>query len=104
MGGGVFDGACQTQLRTRTRQHALSKQYNLYSKIDTEAERYWLRGVAGRVCPMNVSEMQFIVDELLGNTAARSPRVTARQWTCATSASIVVFCRKVTTSPHRNRR
>ena len=49
-----------------------SKQYNLYSKIDTEAPRYleFERWWGGHV-NLNAEEMQFIVDELfIGNNLA----------------------------------
>ena len=59
--------------RTRIPSNTLwTKQYNLYSKIDTEAERYldFERWWGGHV-NLNAEEIQFIVDELfVGNNLA----------------------------------
>jgi pimeloyl-ACP methyl ester carboxylesterase len=74
LGGGKFDGACLVQnFENQNPANTLwTKQYNVYSKIDTEAprylgfERYW-----GGHVNLNAEEMQFIVDELLiGNNLA----------------------------------
>jgi poly(3-hydroxyalkanoate) synthetase len=49
-----------------------TKQYNVYSKVDTEAERYleFERWWGGHV-NLNAEEIQFIVDELfVGNNLA----------------------------------
>ena len=86
-----------------------SKQYNLYSKIDTEARRYlgFERWWGGHV-NLNAEEIQFIVDELfVGNNveAGGSRRPMATRWIFATfgrrSSSSV---RKATMSRRRRRR
>jgi Protein of unknown function (DUF3141) len=67
LGAGKFDGAWLVQnFENLNPSNTLwTKQYNVYSKIDTEAprylgfERYW----GGHVY-LNAEEMQFIVDEL----------------------------------------
>ena len=83
MGGGIFDGAwLVSNFENQNPANTLwSKQYNLYSKIDTEAERYlgFEKWWGGHVS-LNAAEMQFIVDELfVGNklAAAKSPQATA---------------------------
>ena len=56
-----------------------SKQYNLYSKIDTEPERYlgFEKWWGGHVL-LNAEEMQYIVDNLfVGNKLATAGLVTA---------------------------
>ena len=74
LGGGKFDGAWLVQnFENQNPANTLwTKQYNVYSKIDTEAprylefERYW-----GGHVNLNAEEMQFIVDELfIGNHLA----------------------------------
>jgi pimeloyl-ACP methyl ester carboxylesterase len=74
LGGGKFDGAWLVQnFENQNPANTLwTKQYNVYSKIDTEAprylafERYW-----GGHVNLNAEEMQFIVDELfIGNKLA----------------------------------
>jgi pimeloyl-ACP methyl ester carboxylesterase len=74
LGGGRFDGAWLVQnFENQNPANTLwTKQYNLYSKIDTEAprylgfERYW-----GGHVNLNAEEIQFIVDELfIGNSLA----------------------------------
>jgi pimeloyl-ACP methyl ester carboxylesterase len=74
LGGGKFDGAWLVQnFENQNPANTLwTKQYNVYSKIDTEAprylgfERYW-----GGHVNLNAEEMQFIVDELfIGNNLA----------------------------------
>ena len=67
-----------------------SKQYNLYSKVDTEAERYlsFEKWWGGHVF-LNGTEIQYIVDKLfVGNRRPRPgwSRPTASASTCATSA------------------
>lgn len=71
LGAGKFDGAWLVQnFENQNPANTLwTKQYNLYSKIDTEAERYlgFERWWGGHVT-LNAEEMQFIVDELfIGN-------------------------------------
>jgi pimeloyl-ACP methyl ester carboxylesterase len=74
LGGGKFDGAWLVQnFENQNPANTLwTKQYNVYSKIDTEAprylgfERYW-----GGHVNLNAEEIQFIVDELfIGNNLA----------------------------------
>lgn len=74
LGGGKFDGAWLVQnFESQNPSNTLwSKQYNVYSKIDTEAERYleFERWWGGHV-NLNAEEIQFIVDELfIGNNLA----------------------------------
>ena len=86
-----------------------TKQYNLYSKVDTEAPRYlgFEQWWGGHVL-LNAEEMQYIVDKLfVGNKLppARSSRPTARASTCATSARpSSSSARRATTSRRRSRR
>jgi pimeloyl-ACP methyl ester carboxylesterase len=74
LGGGKFDGAWLVQnFESMNPSNTLwSKQYNVYSKVDTEAERYleFERWWSGHV-NLNAEEIQFIVDELfVGNNLA----------------------------------
>ena len=74
LGHGKFDGAWLVQnFENQNPANTLwSKQYNLYSKIDTEAPRYlgFERWWGGHV-NLNAEEIQFIVDELfIGNNLA----------------------------------
>jgi pimeloyl-ACP methyl ester carboxylesterase len=74
LGGGKFDGAWLVQnFENQNPSNTLwTKQYNVYSKIDTEAERYleFERWWGGHVT-LNAEEIQFIVDELfVGNNLA----------------------------------
>ena len=74
MGAGKFDGAWLVQnFEGLNPANTLwSKQYNLYSKIDTEASRYleFERWWGGHV-NLNAEEIQMIVDELfIGNKLA----------------------------------
>jgi hypothetical protein len=71
LGAGKFDGAWLVQnFENLNPSNTLwTKQYNLYSKIDTEAERYlgFERYWGGHV-NLNAEEIQFIVDQLfVGN-------------------------------------
>src|SRR6201988_1494011 len=71
LGGGKFDGAWLVQnFEGQNPSNTLwSKQYNVYSKVDTEANRYleFERWWGGHV-NLNAEEIQFIVDELfVGN-------------------------------------
>jgi hypothetical protein len=74
LGNGKFDGAWLVQnFENQNPANTLwTKQYNLYSKIDTEAPRYlgfekWWGGHVN----LNAEEIQFIVDELfVGNNLA----------------------------------
>lgn len=74
LGGGKFDGAWLVQnFENQNPSNTLwSKQYNLYSNIDTEPERYlqFEKWWGGHV-RLNGEEIQFIVDELfVGNRLA----------------------------------
>jgi hypothetical protein len=74
LGHGKFDGAWLVQnFENQNPANTLwTKQYNLYSKIDTEGPRYlgFERWWGGHV-KLNAEEMQFIVDELfIGNNLA----------------------------------
>src|ERR1700752_4033946 len=74
LGGGKFDGAWLVQnFEGQNPSNTLwSKQYNVYSKVDTEANRYleFERWWGGHV-NLNAEEIQFIVDELfVGNNLA----------------------------------
>jgi pimeloyl-ACP methyl ester carboxylesterase len=75
LGAGKFDGAWLVQNfeNTNPANTLWTKQYNVYSKIDTEADRYleFERWWGGHV-NLNAEEIQFIVDELfVGNNLAR---------------------------------
>jgi pimeloyl-ACP methyl ester carboxylesterase len=74
LGGGKFDGAWLVQnFENQNPSNTLwTKQYNVYSNVDTEADRYleFERWWGGHV-NLNAEEIQFIVDELfIGNNLA----------------------------------
>ncbi|MGM4894423.1 DUF3141 domain-containing protein [Tardiphaga sp. 839_C3_N1_4] len=74
LGAGKFDGAWLVQnFENQNPSNTLwTKQYNVYSNIDTEADRYleFERWWGGHV-NLNAEEIQFIVDELfIGNNLA----------------------------------
>src|SRR6266853_1128417 len=74
LGGGKFDGAWLVQnFENMNPSNTLwTKQYNVYSKVDSEADRYleFERWWGGHV-NLNAEEIQFIVDELfVGNNLA----------------------------------
>jgi len=74
LGGGKFDGAWLVQnFENMNPANTLwTKQYNVYAKVDTEADRYleFERWWGGHVS-LNAEEIQFIVDELfIGNNLA----------------------------------
>src|SRR5204863_4255160 len=74
LGGGKFGGAWLVQnFEGQNPANTLwSKQYNVYSKVDSEADRYleFERWWGGHV-NLNAEEIQFIVDELfIGNNLA----------------------------------
>ena len=99
LGNGRFDGALLVQnFENQNPANTLwSKQYNLYSKIDTEAARYlgFERWWGGHV-NLNAEEIQFIVDELfIGNKLAAGQIQTADGTTIDLRnirSPIVVFC------------
>ncbi|MBW9117632.1 DUF3141 domain-containing protein [Rhizobium cauense] len=101
LGHGVFDGAWLVQnFENQNPANTLwTKQYNLYSKIDTEAPRYlgfeeWWGGHVS----LNAEEIQFIVDELfVGNNLAAGRIETSKGEAIDLRnirAPIVVFCSK----------
>jgi pimeloyl-ACP methyl ester carboxylesterase len=74
LGAGKFDGGWLVQnFESQNPSNTLwTKQYNVYSKVDTEADRYleFERWWGGHV-NLNAEEIQFIVDELfIGNNLA----------------------------------
>jgi pimeloyl-ACP methyl ester carboxylesterase len=99
LGAGKFDGAWLVQnFESQNPSNTLwSKQYNVYSKVDTEADRYleferWW----GAHVNLNAEEIQFIVDELfIGNNLAAG-RITMSDGTRVDlrniRSPIVVFC------------
>jgi pimeloyl-ACP methyl ester carboxylesterase len=101
LGHGKFDGAGLVQnFENQNPANTLwSKQYNLYSKIDTEASRYlgfekWWGGHVN----LNAEEIQFIVDELfIGNNLAAG-KIQISDGTMIDlrniRSPIVVFCSK----------
>jgi hypothetical protein len=101
LGHGKFDGAWLVQnFESQNPANTLwTKQYNLYSQIDTEAPRYlgFERWWGGHV-NLNAEEIQFIVDELfIGNNLAAG-RIRTRDGTTIdlrnVRSPIVVFCSK----------
>ncbi|AYG61625.1 DUF3141 domain-containing protein [Rhizobium jaguaris] len=101
LGHGQFDGAWLVQnFENQNPANTLwTKQYNLYSKIDTEAPRYlgfeqWWGGHVS----LNAEEIQFIVDELfVGNKLAAGRIETSKGEAIDLRnirAPIVVFCSK----------
>jgi hypothetical protein len=101
LGRGKFDGAWLVQnFENQNPANTLwTKQYNLYSKIDTEAPRYleFERWWGGHV-DLNAEEIQFIVDELfIGNKLSAGQIRTADGATVdlrSIRSPIVVFCSK----------
>jgi pimeloyl-ACP methyl ester carboxylesterase len=101
LGNGKFDGAWLVQnFENQNPANTLwTKQYNLYSKIDTEAPRYlgFERWWGGHV-NLNAEEIQFIVDELfIGNNLAAGKIQTSGGTTIDLRnirSPIVVFCSK----------
>jgi pimeloyl-ACP methyl ester carboxylesterase len=101
LGNGKFDGAWLVSNfeNLNPANTFWTKQYNLYSKIDTEPPRYleFEQWWGGHVL-LNAEEMQFIVDELfVGNKLATAeivssdgPRIDLRN----IRSPIVVFCSK----------
>jgi hypothetical protein len=101
LGDGKFDGAWLVQnFESQNPANTLwTKQYNVYSKIDTEPERYleFERWWGGHV-NLNAEEIQFIVDELfVGNNLAAGRIRTSDKRTIDLRnirSPIVVFCSK----------
>jgi pimeloyl-ACP methyl ester carboxylesterase len=101
LGAGKFDGAWLVQnFENQNPSNTLwTKQYNVYSKVDTEGDRYleFERWWGGHV-NLNAEEIQFIVDELfIGNNLAAG-RVEMSDGTAVDlrkiRSPIVVFCSK----------
>jgi len=101
LGHGKFDGAWLVQnFENQNPANTLwTKQYNLYSKIDTEAPRYlgFERWWGGHV-NLNAEEIQFIVDELFVGNNLAAGRIQTSDGTAidlrAIRSPIVVFCSK----------
>src|ERR1700761_2957197 len=101
LGAGKFDGAWLVQnFESQNPSNTLwTKQYNVYSKVDTEADRYleFERWWGGHV-NLNADEIQFIVDELfVGNNLAAGRIKTAEGEVVdlrKIRSPIVVFCSK----------
>jgi hypothetical protein len=101
LGHGKFDGAWLVQnFENQNPANTLwTKQYNLYSKIDTEAPRYlgFERWWGGHV-NLNAEEIQFIVDELFIGDNLAAGRIQASDGTAVDlrniRSPIVVFCSK----------
>jgi hypothetical protein len=101
MGGGKFDGGWLVQnFESQNPANTLwSKQYNVYSKVDTEAPRYleFERWWGGHV-NLNAEEIQFIVDELFVGNNLAAGRIETSDGTVVDLRSIrspiVVFCSK----------
>ena len=101
LGGGTFDGAWLVQnFESMNPSNTLwTKQYNVYAKVDTEADRYldFERWWGGHVS-LNAEEIQFIVDELfIGNNLAAG-RIRTSDGDVVDlrriQSPIVVFCSK----------
>ena len=101
LGNGKFDGAWLVQnFESLNPSNTLwTKQYNLYSKVDTEPQRYlgFERWWGGHVM-LNAEEIQFIVDQLfVGNNLAAGTIKTSDGTVLDLrniKSPIVVFCSK----------
>lgn len=101
LGCGKFDGAYLVQnFENQNPSNTYwGKQYNLYSKIDTEAERYlgFERWWGGHV-NLNADEIQFIVDELFIGNKLSAGQIKTSDGVAVDLRSIrspiVVFCSK----------
>jgi len=101
LGGGKFDGAWLVQnFENMNPSNTLwSKQYNVYSKVDTEADRYleFERWWGGHV-NLNAEEIQFIVDELFVGNNLAAGRIKTSDGEVVDlrkiRSPIVVFCSK----------
>ncbi len=101
MGGGKFDGSkLVANFENQNPANTLwTKQYNVYSKVDTEAKRYlefekWWGGHVN----LNAEEIQFIVDELFVGNNLAAGRIETSDGTAVDlrniRSPIVVFCSK----------
>ncbi len=101
LGNGKFDGGWLVQnFENLNPAHTLwTKQYNLYSKIDTEPPRYleFERWWGGHV-NLNAEEIQFIVDELFVGNKLAAGKIQTSDGTAIDlrniRSPIVVFCSK----------
>jgi hypothetical protein len=101
LGGGKFDGAWLVQnFENMNPSNTLwTKQYNVYSKIDSEAKRYleFERWWGGHV-NLNADEIQFIVDELFVGNKLAAGRIKTSDGSVVDlrniRSPIVVFCSK----------
>ncbi|MGO8913571.1 MAG: DUF3141 domain-containing protein [Bradyrhizobium sp.] len=101
IGGGKFDGGWLVQnFENQNPANTLwSKQYNVYSRVDTEAPRYleFERWWGGHV-NLNGEEIQFIVDELFVGNNLAAGRIETSDGTAVDlrniRSPIVVFCSK----------
>jgi Protein of unknown function (DUF3141) len=101
LGRGKFDGVWLVQnFENQNPANTLwTKQYNLYSSIDTEAPRYlgFERWWGGHV-KLNAEEIQFIVDELFVGNKLTAGEITTSDGTAIDlrniHSPIVVFCSK----------
>src|SRR5947199_6399195 len=99
LGAGKFDGAWLVQnFESQNPSNTLwTKQYNVYSQVDSEADRYleFERWWGGHV-NLNAEEIQFIVDELFvgNNLAAGNIKLSDGQTVDLRNikSPIVVFC------------
>jgi uncharacterized protein DUF3141 len=101
VGGGKFDGSWLVQnFENMNPANTLwTKQYRLYSEVDTEAARYldFERWWGGHV-NLNAEEIQFIVDELFVGNNLAAGRIQTSDGTAVDlrniRSPIVVFCSK----------
>src|SRR5487761_449342 len=101
MGAGKFDGGWLVQnFENQNPANTLwTKQYNVYSKVDTEAPRYleFERWWGGHV-NLNAEEIQFIVDDLFVGNKLAAGRIEMSDGTAGdlrtVRSPIVVFCSK----------
>jgi len=101
LGGGKFDGAWLVQnFENMNPSNTLwTKQYNVFSKVDTEADRYleFERWWGGHV-NLNAEEIQFIVDELFVGNNLAAVRIKTSNGEVVDlreiRSPIVVFCSK----------
>src|SRR6476619_7256762 len=101
LGGGKFDGAWLVQnFENQNPSNTLwTKQYNVYSNVDTEADRYleFERWWGGHV-NLNAEEIQFIVDELFVGNKLAAGLIETSDGTAVDlrniRSPIVVFCSK----------